>query len=105
GGGVRGGCEPLRGRDLAGAARDAERALEHLLRMPHVAAVAERGPGRCRVRLADGVHATVEAVAEAEHAATLVRLTGSPAHYEKLRGRAPALGHQPPPPALPPAAS
>jgi len=75
---------------LAVAARDAEAVVDHFLALPQVAAVVERGDGRGHVRLAGGVHASVEAVAPSEHVPTLVRLTGSSAHYEKLQARAQA---------------
>jgi DNA polymerase (family X) len=78
--------------ELAVASRDGEAVVEHFLRLPQVAAVMKREPDRCRVRLADGVQAEMEAVAPSEHAATLVRLTGSSAHYEKLQARAEAKG-------------
>jgi len=78
--------------ELAVASRDGEAVVDHFLRMPQVAAVVEREPDRCRVRLADGVHAHVEAVAPPEHVPMLVRLTGSSAHYEKLQARAQAKG-------------
>jgi DNA polymerase (family X) len=78
--------------ELAVASRDGEAVVEHFLRLPQVAAVMKREADRCRVRLADGVQAEMEAVAPSEHAATLVRLTGSSAHYEKLQARAEAKG-------------
>ena len=78
--------------ELAVAARDAEAVVDHFVGMPPVAAVVEREAGRARVRLADGIHASVEAVTPAEHVPTLVRLTGSPAHYAKLQARAEAEG-------------
>jgi DNA polymerase (family 10) len=78
--------------ELAVASRDGAAVVEHFLRLPQVAAVIEREKDRCRVRLADGVHAEVEVVPPSEHAATLVRLTGSSAHYEKLQARAAAKG-------------
>jgi len=78
--------------ELAVASRDSEAVVEHFLRLPRVAAVMKREPDRCRVRLADGVQAEMEAVAPSEHTATLVRLTGSSAHYEKLQARAEAKG-------------
>jgi DNA polymerase (family 10) len=78
--------------ELAVASRDRRAVVEHLLRLPQVAAVIQREDDRCRVRLADGSHAEMEAVAPSEHAATLVRLTGSSAHYEKLQARAAAQG-------------
>jgi len=77
---------------LAVASRDGEAVVEHFLAMPQVAAVVEREGGRAHVRLADGVHAHVEAVPPPEHVPTLVRLTGSSAHYEKLQARAEAKG-------------
>jgi DNA polymerase (family 10) len=78
--------------ELAVAARDTEAVVDHFVGMPPVAAVVEREGGRARVRLADGIHASVEAVTPAEHVPTLVRLTGSPAHYAKLQARAEAEG-------------
>jgi DNA polymerase (family 10) len=77
---------------LAVASREASAVIDHFVRMPQVAAVMEREAARSRVRLADGVQAVVEAVPPSEHAATLVRLTGSPAHYAKLQARAEAKG-------------
>jgi len=74
------------------ASRDGEAVVEHFLAMPQVAAVVEREGRRAHVRLADGVHAHVEAVPPPEHVPTLVRLTGSSAHYEKLQARAEAKG-------------
>ena len=73
---------------LVAAARDPEAVVEHFLGMPQVAAVVEREGGRGHVRLAEGLHARLEAVAPSEHVPTLVRLTGSSAHYEKLKARA-----------------
>src|SRR5439155_14355604 len=67
--------------EVAVAARDAPAVIDHFLRMPQIAATAERTLDRCRVRLADGVHASVEAVPPPEYMPTLVRLTGSSAHY------------------------
>ena len=77
---------------LAVAADDPGTVVDHFLRLPQVTAVVEREGGRCHVRLAGGVHASVEAVAPSEHVPTLVRLTGSSAHYEKLQARAQAAG-------------
>jgi DNA polymerase (family 10) len=77
---------------LAVASREAPEVIDHFVRMPQVAAVMEREAARSRVRLADGVQAVVEAVPPSEHAATLVRLTGSPAHYARLQARAEAKG-------------
>jgi len=85
-------CETIDQIELAVASRDAEAVVEHFLRMPQVAAVVESDAGRAHVRLADGVRAHVEAVSPAEHVPTLVRLTGSPAHYAKLQARAEAEG-------------
>jgi DNA polymerase (family X) len=78
--------------ELAVVSRDGAAVIEHFLSLPQVAAVMERETDRCRVRLAGGVQAEVEAVAPSEHAATLVRLTGSSPHYEKLQVRAAAKG-------------
>ena len=77
---------------LAVASREAPGVIDHFVRMPQVAAVMEREAARSRVRLADGVQAVVEAGPPSEHAATLVRLTGSPAHYARLQARAEAKG-------------
>ena len=85
-------CETVDRLELAVSSQEAEAVVDHFLRMPQVAAVVEREAGRCRVRLADGVQAELEAVAPAEHAPTLVRLTGSSAHYAKLQARAQARG-------------
>jgi DNA polymerase (family 10) len=78
--------------ELAVASRDGEAIVDHFLRMPQVAAVVQRESDRCRVRLADGVHAYLEVVPAADYVPTLVRLTGSSAHYEKLKARAEANG-------------
>jgi DNA polymerase (family 10) len=73
---------------LAVATRDVDAVVQHFLRLPQVVAVVESEGGRHHVRLAGGVHASVEAVAPSEYVPTLVRLTGSTAHYDKLQARA-----------------
>jgi len=78
--------------ELAVSSRNASAVVDHFLSLPQVAAVLEREPDRCRVRLAGGVQAEVEAVEPAAHVPTLVRMTGSTAHYEKLQARAAAKG-------------
>ena len=78
--------------ELAVSSRNASAVVDHFLSLPQVAAVLEREPDRCRVRLAGGVQAEVEAVEPAAHVPTLVRMTGSTAHYEKLQARAVAKG-------------
>jgi DNA polymerase (family X) len=85
-------CETVDQIQLAVASRDGEAVVGHFVAMPQVAAVVERARDRVHVRLADGVHAQVEAVPPSEHVPTLVRLTGSSAHYEKLQARAEARG-------------
>ena len=77
--------------ELAVSSRNASAVVDHFLSLPQVA-VLEREPDRCRVRLAGGVQAEVEAVEPAAHVPTLVRMTGSTAHYEKLQARAAAKG-------------
>ena len=77
---------------LVAASRDGSAVIEHFLSLPQVAAVMERETDRCRVRLAGGVQAEVEAVAPPEHVAALVRLTGSSTHYAKLQARAAEQG-------------
>jgi DNA polymerase (family 10) len=77
---------------LVAASRDANAVIDHFLSLPQVAAVMERETDRCRVRLAGGVQAEVEAVAPPEYVAALVRLTGSSAHYAKLQARAAEQG-------------
>jgi DNA polymerase (family X) len=78
--------------ELTVSSRNAGAVVDHFLSLPQVAAVLEREPDRCRVRLAGGVQAEVEAVEPPGHTATLVRMTGSSAHYEKLQAVAAAKG-------------
>lgn len=68
---------------LVATGSEPQAAVDRLLSFPLIEA-GERGRESCSARLADGLPVTLEWVAPGGYAATLVRLTGSAAHWRRL---------------------
>src|SRR5262249_42239275 len=66
--------------------------LERFLGLPAIGGVLQSGERTTCVRLADGIEARLHAVPPAAFAVTLLHATGSDAHVERLRARAPERG-------------
>ena len=77
---------------LVAASRDPARTLLHFSSYPMLATVLERGVDHCAARLPDGLRVELTVTPLAAYATTLHRLTGSPAHIEKLEALAGTRG-------------
>jgi len=69
---------------LLGAAGDPAAVVEHFARFPLLATVLERDLDHCAARLPDGLRVDLTVTPPAAYEARLLRLTGSPAHLQKL---------------------
>jgi DNA polymerase (family 10) len=84
-GSLRRRCEVVGDVDLVAASRRPAAVLDAFVAWPTVAQVVERGESHARARLSAGLPADLYVVRPPEWPFTLLRATGSEAHWERLR--------------------
>ena len=91
-GGLRRRCEVVRGAHFVAETGRPEVLAAAFQTLPGVAEALAPEDGRSRVRLADGLTATLRTAGELEFAAAYLDATGSASHRDGLRARATGLG-------------